>query len=152
MTDIDSNWSDLMTCSGCSQDKHSRNLVWFWTSKYLKWLHFKSHAIILLFPQNMIRFLSLFSSHRKNWFAARREYLHLGLSYFKPFTSNVFLRNNKLYYTFWKKDNFSVYNIRKVYFASLLSFLKKQECWYNIVINVTYTNFVFSFVSLAFIE
>ena len=27
----------------------------------------------------------------------------------------------------WKKDNLSVYNIRKVYFASLLSFLKKQD-------------------------
>ena len=26
-----------------------------------------------------------------------------------------------------KKDNLSVYNIHKVYFASLLSFLKKQD-------------------------
>ena len=33
-------------------------------------------------------------------------------------TSSIMLR---------KKDNVSVYNIRKVYFASLLSFLKKQD-------------------------
>ena len=84
----------------------------------------------------------------------------ISLSYFKPFTSNVFLRNNeayKLFYTLllllllkqylmrnapltqvifrevvipWKKDNLSVYKIRKVYFTSLLSvsvFLKNKE-------------------------
>ena len=42
--------------------------------------------------------------------------------------TNIFLRNNeayKLYYTV--KDSLSVYNIRKVYFASLLSFLEKQN-------------------------
>ena len=53
--------------------------------------------------------------------------LNKSVLYFKPFTSNVFLRNNeayKLYYTL-KERYLSVYNIRKVYFASLLSFLKK---------------------------
>ena len=45
----------------------------------------------------------------------------ISLSYFKPFTSNVLLRNNEAYklnYP-WKKDNLSLYNVRKVYFASL---------------------------------
>ena len=29
----------------------------------------------------------------------------------------------------WKKDNLSVYNIRKLYCATLLSFFKKAQCW-----------------------
>ena len=52
----------------------------------------------------------------------------LSLSYFRPFTSNGFSRNNEAYTSSiipWKKDNLSVYNIIIIdYFASLLSFLK----------------------------
>ena len=40
----------------------------------------------------------------------------ISLSYFKPFTSNGFLRNNETYKFFkpWTKDNLSVYNIFRI--------------------------------------